>query len=194
MSLHPLLAVIHADPELIALLDWHLDFDVAADLNPTWFRLAPFTPHVVVARDGTDGAFVLCGSCDPVDRPLLYISSEAQAGVVGANLHEFVAILLSAPYWFDLLKFSGGGSLNEMRASEPHLQRELVEDQAETIPACHVLRRRLGITPPSDPVAALHRSVVELSGSYSVESPYGDTFESLFNRFTVADNPSWFGR
>ena len=194
MSLHPLLDVIHADPELIALLDWHLDFDVAANLNPTWFRFAPLRPHVVVARDGTDGAFVLCGSCDPLDRPLLYVSSEAQAGVVGATLHEFVAILLSAPYWIDLLKFSGGGSLNEMRVSEPHLQRELVEDRPETIPACRFLRQRLGIAPPADPVAALHQSMVELSGSYSVESPYGDSFESLFNRFTAADNPSWSGR
>ena len=64
----------------------------------------------------TGGGFLAYGDGDgDFDQmPILYVTSEGQAGKVASNLSEWLAIVVAVPYWQDLLKFSGGGDLAEM--------------------------------------------------------------------------------
>lgn len=111
------LASLTSSEELAEDLAWPFDFDVTmAGDDHSWIALNPETPFVVIAGDGAGGVFLVYGSgADTEVLPILHATSEGQAGRLAANLTEFLALLMAVPNWRDLLKFSGGGDLAEMR-------------------------------------------------------------------------------
>jgi hypothetical protein len=132
-------------------------------------------------RDSTGGAFVEL----PGSLRVLYVSSEGQAGIIAANLAEFITMIVACPYWHDVLKFSGKGSLHEMRRAATALEATM-DDDDDLDEARDYLKSQLGLVEPADPVGALHLAV---STSNVVVRPDGNPCRSLFNVFTVDDNP-----
>ena len=99
--------------------------------------------------------------------------------------------MVAYPYWRDLLKFSGGGKLDEMRRAVPFLEREMHEDHSEIDEERSLLRKKLFLAETDDPIESLHKAVAELGQGIMVAAPDGTAFRSLFNTFTVDSNPMW---
>ena len=164
------------------------DVDLASD-DFSWIAMPEGTSCEVVAGCGSGGAFVACGDGPPETRPIYYLSSEGQAGCVGSSLAEFIAILVAHPYWFDLLKFSGGGNLEHMRKAEGFLAREYTEDNPDESADRTTVLSELDVPTLPDAVHVLHERV---RGTALVPNDLdGNEYDLLFNQFTAKDNPQW---
>jgi len=100
--------------------------------------------------------------------------------VIARDLTEGIRLMIAHPYWRDLLKFSAGGKLAEMRTVLPYLERELRDDEPDIERHRSFLRKRLRLAESDDPIAALHYAASVLSG-----------FDRLFNTFSLEDNRAW---
>jgi hypothetical protein len=165
-------------------LAYAFDFDIdRASQDYSWIRLTPEHRFVVVAGESTGGAFLAYGTGDFDQMPILYVTSEGEAGKVASNLGEFLGILVAVPYWQDLLKFSSSGDLAEMRRTAELLQH-YVEDENVTI-AKSRLMKVLAIQEIADPVELLHYNVEATDCTAVAED--GWRYGSLFNKFTSDD-------
>jgi hypothetical protein len=188
MSTKGLLERLRQDREVSEILAWPLDFELSlSEYDFGWYVVKPRAEAETIARDGTGGVFLLYGS----DEYLIHITSEGQAGVIARDLAEGIALMVSYPYWRDLLKFSGGGQLNEMRRVVPFLEREMHEDYPEIDEHRTLLREKLSLGETGDAIHLLHRAVAKLGQGIVVVAPDGTEFESLFNTFTVDSIPTW---
>ena len=188
MSTKALLERLRQDSEVREILAWPLDFELSlSEYEFGWYVVKPPAAAETIARDGTGGVFLLYGS----DEYLIHITSEGQAGVIARDLAEGIALMVAYPFWRDLLKFSGGGQLKEMRRVVPFLEREMHEDFPEIDEQRALVRGKLSFTATGDPIELLHRAVVELGQGIVVAARDGTEFRSLFNTFTVDSNPTW---
>jgi hypothetical protein len=134
-----------------------------------------------IARDGSGGLFVVT----PSSPRIIYASSEGQAGVIADDLASLVTLIVTCPYWQDVLKYSRNGDLEEMRRAMPSLESSWVGEEEEFAEAREFLTSELGISAPPDLVGVLHRAV-----STPIDIRFHDQpAESLFGRFTIDDNP-----
>jgi hypothetical protein len=124
----------------------------------------------------------------------LYVCHEGQAGVIAANLDEAVRLLIAAPYWRDLLKFSGGGELAHMLHAQSLLETDLQEEEPEINSVREELERLLNVQRLEDPILTIHRNVSRSEAAVKVTNGEGEPFESLFNTFVPGDNPGWRSR
>jgi hypothetical protein len=133
------------------------------------------------ARDGAGGQYAL----SPRSGRVFYFTSEGQSGLVAENLDAFVTLIVYMPYWHDLLHFSGGGKIEELRRAAPVLEEDwsLDEDNEETRTD---LIEHLGLREPADIVRDLHKAV---STRLDIRDPWGNEAAPLFNTFTIDDNP-----
>lgn len=184
------IADLNSSQQLIEDLYWPFDFDtlLAAD-DSSWIQLDPETPFKVIAGERTGGVFLAYGNGDPNTLPILYVTSEGQAGHVASDLTEFLAVLMTAPYWRDLLKFSGNGSLIEMRKTAVFMEREYAEDNPDLLDARNRIMNVLSIPKIDDPIKSLRDSIHATDCTVVAED--GCRYESLFNSFTSSDNPHW---
>ena len=183
---------LKSSSDVIEDLSWPFDFEIdRADNDSDWITLDPAQPFVVVAGEGTGGVFLAYGEGDVVSLPILHATSEGQAGRVGSNLTEFLAILMAAPYWRDLLKFSGGGNLTEMRKTAVFMELEYAEDYPDLPAARDRVMSVLPIPQIDDPIKSLHDAVQSTDCTLIAED--GWRYESLFNSFSFksSDNRSW---
>ena len=191
MAVETLLQKIAASDSLSELMAWPLDFEVTNQVESGWFRLSPGVVWQTITQDGTGGIFALLGPGDGEDRPVLFISSEGKAGQIAGTLAEAMQLMIAYPYWRDCLKFSGGGSLEQMKRAVPYLERDLHEDE----PAIDELREELftglDLTYPVDALENLHRELSDSVSHVHVFSADGSGLEDLFGDFTVEDNPLW---
>lgn len=179
-----LLTSIKASPTLVQHLAWPFDFDVAgADQSDPWYTLSPKEVSRTLAVDGSGGTFDAVGSGDLEALPILYVSSEGEAGCIAQSLPELIAMLLNLPYWRDLLKFSGGGSLDEMRNTELPLRKEYQADAPDLPTIIAKLESILVLPKLPDPIAALHASVAQTP--WVVSASDGSQCASLFGNFTA---------
>jgi hypothetical protein len=116
---------------------------------------------------------------------VLYVTSEGAAGIVAADLAEFIGLVAACPYWHDLLKFSGNGKLDEMRRAAAVLEAGTVGDTGLD-EARALLKSELRLPEPADPVRSLHRAVS--SSDVIVRGLDGSPFESLFNSLIIDEN------
>src|SRR5689334_13271775 len=123
-----LLQQITEDRELAGLLADGFEFDVRRKSDDESARLMSGLPIEGVAGDFTGGMFYLCGAKGTV-RPVLYASSEGDAGVIAANLHEALELIVGFPYWRDCLTYSAGGDLIAMEAAAQFLSRDLLANR-----------------------------------------------------------------
>jgi hypothetical protein len=172
-----------ANAEVVERLCWSFDFRPETDLEQTgWFTVDGVQTIRPIGRDGAGGVFALL---PPLQR-VLYVSSEGQAGIVAADFDEFVQLIVACPYWQDLLKYSAGGSLAEMRRAAAALQSAFDDDE-DIKEARDFLSSELDLTEPADPVGALHRAVS--AAAITVRAPDGEPCATLFNHYTIDDNP-----
>ncbi|MBB3208604.1 hypothetical protein FHS27_004436 [Rhodopirellula rubra] len=185
------LAEIRSNATVVEDLDWPFDFSLdRADDDTDWIQLKQAQPFTVIAGEGTGGVFLSCGLSSAAESlPILHGTSEGQAGRVASNLTEWLAILMAVPYWRDLLKFSAGGQLDEMRKTATFMDKEYAEDFADLPDARERILALLPIPTLDDPIKVLHDNVHATDCVLVAEDGY--EYESLFNKFRPSDNRNW---
>ena len=185
-----LLEVLRTSSEVKQILGRNFDFiPLSPAIKSSLFQ---FNSDIfeLVGRDGSGGEFVLCNDGRLSARPLLYVSSEGRAGIIGRSLESGLATIIDLP-WVDCLHFSGGGQLAEMQRVVPLAEEDLVEHKPDIMSTRQNLRMRLGISQLPDPVQELHAALTELSPLFPVYAPDGSQYERLGGRFTVMSNGGW---
>jgi hypothetical protein len=170
-------------PDVVDELSWTFDF--VAELqprDPPCFSVDGGTKFRLIGRDGAGGQFA-----ELADGAILYASSEGQAGIIASGFEEFIRLLIALPHWRDVLKFSAGGQLDQMRRAATALESSGLGEEEELAEARALLKAVLSLTDPDDPVGTLHRAVS--AAGVTIRDPYGNSCMSLFNRFTIDDNP-----
>jgi hypothetical protein len=168
-----------AQGEVVAWLGG-LDVSFALDEEP-WFTIDGVEDPRQIGGDGSGGAFVLLPSGQ-----VLYASSEGRAGIIAGTFEAFVQLMVARPYWPDILKFSAGGDLQEMRRAADALEATL-DDEDEVNEAREEIRGRLDLPEADDPVSSLYEAVA--ASDAIVRATDGSPFTTLFNRFSIDNNP-----
>ena len=184
------LAAIKSSATIVEDLDWPFDFSLdRADDDTDWIQLKPAMPFTVIAGEGTGGVFLAYGTGELESLPILHGTSEGQAGRIASNLTEWLAIVMAVPYWRDLLKFSGGGQLDEMRKTAVFMEKEYAKDYADLPEARQRIMSALPIPAIDDAIQILHDNVHATDCILVAED--GSEYESLFNTFRPSDNRNW---
>ncbi|MCJ9703473.1 MULTISPECIES: hypothetical protein [unclassified Bradyrhizobium] len=171
--------VVTADRTVVARLI-SLDVSFVSDEEP-WFTIDGIENPRQIGSDGSGGAFVLLPS-----QNMLYVSSEGRAGIIAGTFEAFVQLVVARPYWLDILKFSGGGDLHEMRRAAEAMEATL-DDEDEINEARDEIRRSLELGEADDPVGALYEAIA--ASDAIVRATDGSPFTTLFNRFSIDNNP-----
>jgi hypothetical protein len=171
--------VLTAQGEVVAWLG-SLDVSFAPDEEP-WFTIDGIESPRQIGSDGSGGAFVLLPS-----QNVLYVSAEGRAGIIAGTLEAFVQLVVARPYWLDTLKFSAGGDLAEMRRAADALETTL-DDEDEINEAREEILGALNLAEADDPVGALYEAVA--ASDAIVRATDGSPFTTLFNRFSIENNP-----
>ncbi|MET8954762.1 hypothetical protein [Streptomyces sp. NPDC004533] len=177
----------------LAELLWQVcEFDLSRGDHDEPVRLPSGVALDGVAGDFTGGTFFLCGDRGTA-RPVLYASSEGQAGLIGQSLAEALEIMIGLPSWRDCLKFSGSGDLEVMRTTAAHLGRDELRDEPEIGAARVRLASALDLKFGSVPVllARLHAAVSATAPDFVLTVRTGDEYESLFGPWLPSRNPAW---
>ncbi|MBR0989364.1 hypothetical protein JQ580_01390 [Bradyrhizobium japonicum] len=171
--------VVTSNHEAVA---WLVSLDVffAPDDEP-WFTIDGIEAPRQIGRDGSGGAFVLLPP-----QNVLYVSSEGRAGIIADTFEAFVQLVIARPYWLDVLKFSGGGDLGEMRRAAEALEATL-DDENAINEAREKIRKSLDLDEADDPVGALYEAIA--ASDAIVRATDGSPFTTLFNRFSIDNNP-----
>ena len=194
MQVPALYMKIKSMPEVQGNLAWPFDFELVEPCKDlSHYQISSDVPLVVLAQDGTGGLFALCGTEDVENVPIVHITSEGQAGLIANNFNQAVSLIVSLPYWRDLLKFSDGGKLIEMRRALPLSEDDLLEDQPEVLELRKRIEKDLELVALDEPVEYLH-AVVHSGVSPAIKSRDGEAFDWLFNTFVVENNPYWKDR
>lgn len=172
--------ILTANSEVVARLR-SLDVSFAPD-EEHWFTIDGLEGPRHVGSDGSGSAFVLLPS-----QTVLYVSSEGRAGIIAKSFEAFIQLVLARPYWRDILKFSGGGDLAEMRRAADALEATL-DDEDEVNEAREDIRGALALPGADDPVGALYEAVA--ASDAIVRATDGCPFTTLFNRFSIDNNPT----
>ncbi|MET3909206.1 hypothetical protein ABID59_003560 [Bradyrhizobium sp. S3.3.6] len=171
--------VLTAQGEVVAWLG-SLDVSFATDEEP-WFTIDGVESPRQIGSDGSGGAFILLPP-----QNVLYVSSEGRAGVIADSFDAFIQLVVARPYWLDILKFSAGGDLQEMRRAADALEATL-DDEDDVNEAREEIRSALDLPEASDPVGALYEAVA--ASDAIVRATDGSPFTTLFNRFSIDSNP-----
>ncbi|MGY8635972.1 hypothetical protein RAD15_26220 [Bradyrhizobium sp. 14AA] len=143
--------VLTANSEVVAWLG-SLDVSFGPDEEP-WFTIDGVESPRQVGSDSSGGAFVLLPS-----RNVLYVSCEGRAGIIAQSFQAFVQLVVARPYWLDILKFSAGGDLTEMRRAADALEATL-DDEDDVNEAREEIRSALDLPEAGDPLVALYEAV-----------------------------------
>ncbi|WIW45850.1 hypothetical protein ML401_31125 [Bradyrhizobium sp. 62B] len=171
--------VVTANRAVVARLA-SLDVSFVPDEEP-WFTIDGIDTPRQIGSDGSGGALVLLPS-----QTVLYVSSEGRAGIIADSFEAFVQLVVARPYWLDILKFSAGGDLQEMRRAAEALEATL-DDEDEINEAREEIRKNLEFSEADDPVGALYEAIA--ASDAIVRATDGSPFTTLFNRFSIDNNP-----
>lgn len=171
--------VLTAQGEVVAWLG-SLDVSFAPDEEP-WFTIDGVESPRQIGSDGSGGAFVLLPS-----QNVLYVSPDGRAGIIAESFEAFIQLVVARPYWLDILKFSAGGDLQEMRRAADALEATL-DDEDDVNEVREEIRTQLDLSEGDDPVGALYEAVA--ASDAIVRATDGSPFTTLFNRFSIDNNP-----
>jgi hypothetical protein len=192
MDTTAIINIIKQLPEVTELLARVCDFELADPvIVEPWFRLQSGQRPNVVAQDAAGGLFALCPAPDTRTQPVLFVTSEGEAGIIAHDLAAALQLMIQLPYWRDCLKFSGGGQLDEMQKAIPYLEQELRQDEPDIDTHRETLLRTLQLAHPKAPVETLYQAMTSTSVNCLVIGEDGSALRSLFNTFVVTDNPLW---
>jgi hypothetical protein len=186
-----LLSLIRQDERLATLLRASFDFDVSRVDRSEAVQLSSGQQLESVAGDFTGGRFYLCGRLG-LERPVLYASSEGQAGLIANNLRDALEIIVELPYWRDCLTYSGGGDLEVMTTVAGYLQRDLIEENPEIglRQSQAIESLLLDVVPVDILLNRLHSAVLRSTPDYVFTDETGE-YEGLFGDFLPERNPRW---
>jgi len=170
-----------AKPDVVERLS--LIFDFRPDSDPPVFSIDGIKSIKQIGLDGAGGQFAHLP-----DQRIVYASSEGEAGPIAAHFEAFIQLIVMHPYWKDILHFPGGGKLEEMRRAAIALEAMTLEEEEDLRGAREFIMSELALEKPADPIEALHRAAS--STGLTISDPWGSTYTSLFNRFTIDDNPA----
>jgi hypothetical protein len=186
-----ILRQIDDDQELSALLADVFEFDVKRKVSDGSPGLASEIPLEAVAGDFTGGIFYLCGTVGS-PRPVLYASSEGDAGPIAADLREALTLMVGFPYWRDLLKYSANGNLDSMKVAMEFLSHDIVRERPTIGAEQSQVARSLGLALEA-PLALVFRlhAMLQGAGAEFVFSDSSGEYGSLFGRFSADRNRRW---
>ncbi|WP_225802715.1 hypothetical protein [Streptomyces sp. NK15101] len=186
-----LLQRIEEDVKVAALLADVFEFDVRRKVGDESARLASGLMVEPIAGDFTGGVFYLCGTVGSA-RPVLYASSEGDAGIIATDLSEALGVVVGFPYWRDCLKYSAGGDLAAMELAADFLCRDLVANRPAIGAEQSRVAEALGLTLESPLVltARLHMAVKSAGPDFDFSDDTGE-YGSLFGPFPPSRNRSW---
>lgn len=170
--------VLTAQGEVAAWLG-SLDVSFAPDEEP-WFTIDGVESPQQIGSDGSGGAFMLLPS-----QNVLYVSPDGRAGIIAESFEAFIQLVVARPYWLDILKFSAGGDLQEMRRAADALEATL-DNEDDVNEAREEIRTQLDLSEADDPVGALYEAVA--ASDAIVRATDGSPFTTLFNRFSIDSN------
>jgi hypothetical protein len=187
-----ILEMVHQDQGLAELLWEVCEFDRSRGDHGEPVRLSSGHALEGIAGDFTGGTFFLCGERRSI-RPVLYASSEGQAGLIGHGLAEALEVMIGLLSWWDCLKFSGGGDLVTMQAAAEHLQHDEMRDQPELGAQRVQLAKALSLDLATVPllVARLHDAVAGTTPDFLLTVETGEEYGSLFGPWLPSRNPAW---
>ncbi|WP_245603459.1 hypothetical protein [Salinispora cortesiana] len=173
------------------LLATVFEFDTSRGDEGADAALSSSQPLERIAGDFTGGTFFRCGRSDE-ERPVLYASSEGQAGLIADTSREALELVIGLPYWRDCLNYSGSGNLKVMTTAAAYLQRDLVDQIPEIAlrqsEAANYLS--LEVVPANVLLARLHAAVSRSDPDYVYIDETGE-YEGLFGAFRPDRNPRW---
>jgi hypothetical protein len=186
-----LLQRIDEDQRLSALLADAFEFDVRRKTGGGSPWLPSGLPLEGIAGDLTGGMLYLCGAVDS-PRPVLYASSEGDAGIIATDLREALMLVAGFPFWRDSLKYSAGGDLGAMESATAFLCREMMADRPAIGAAQSWVSESLCVPleTPSVLVARLHAAVKSAGPDSSFTDDTGE-YGSLFGSFLPSRNQRW---
>ncbi|TDD57002.1 hypothetical protein E1286_01495 [Nonomuraea terrae] len=183
-----LLRRIAATPALSGILRELIEFDVEdlESVDGSTARLLSGESLHAIACDGAAGRFFLVGR-EARLRHVLYADSEGSAGLVGSSLSNALATMVALPNWRDLLNFSGGGDLGQMRRAQAWLEEGMRRRHPDLDELQAVLVSELGLVVPDDPVLALWDSVraTDPDIDFIDDADGGLPWGSLFHEWTI---------
>ncbi|OJF12348.1 hypothetical protein [Couchioplanes caeruleus] len=173
-----LLDKIDATPWIADLLTL-FDFEVAraADGPIEPVTLPGGQPLETIAGDGTGGSFLLVGA--GAVRPVLYVGSEGEGGLVATNLRDALALVVGVSSLHDATTFSVDE--DDGRALRDFLARtddEIREDRPELDDDRDRLREALGL-PPVDDVLLRSLQAAAADITYRPINEQGDRFRPM---------------
>jgi hypothetical protein len=158
------LELLRNRPDLAEIAAFPFGFDLDRADHGEDVRLASGASLEPVAGDDTGGTFFVCGG-----GPVLYASSEGQAGLLGDTVGEALEIVVGLPGWQDLVHPGAGPAL--ARESEDEIR-------ASCAPGLDDLRERLraglGLPErsPAELIARLHASLLRTDPGHVLLNSY----------------------
>jgi hypothetical protein len=179
------------DQRLSALLADAFEFDVRRKAGGGSPRLPSGLPLEGIAGDFTGGMFYLRGALDS-PRPVLYASSDGDAGIIATDLREALVLVVGFPYWRGPLTYSAGGDLGAMESATALLCRDMMADRPAIGAEQSWVSESLGVPleTPSVLVARLHAAVKSAGPDLSLTDDTGE-YGSLFGSFSPSRNQRW---
>jgi hypothetical protein len=161
-------------PRAAELLADVFDFDITR-LDPVEpVRLASGADLHPIAGDASGGTFFDCGG------PVLYASSEGEAGLLATDLTSALELIVGIPTWQDVV--ASAPDLDAMRAAFESSYAELKADLEPEIDAHRAeVAAELGLAevPADELLARLRTCLTTVSPDYTLLNESGDTFEPL---------------
>jgi hypothetical protein len=183
-----LLESIQGTPWIADLLTL-FDFEVAraADGPVEPVTLAGGEPLEVIAGDGSGGSFLLVGA--GAVRPVLYVGSEGEGGLVAANLRDALTLIVGFSSLHDAtaipIEEDGGRALRDFLA---RADDEIREDWPELDDDRARLREALGLPPADDThLRALHAAAADID--YRPINEEGDRYRPMLAWLEDAEEP-----
>jgi len=173
----------HAQACDILAIDF--DFEVIKwpeDPAGRFYRIDPSLEPRQIAIDGAGSEFFFCRPNESV----LYVNENAMAGILGTSLAEWLGILVALPYWYDVLKFSGGGRLEEMRRAADRFERSSETESKRLAGVRCAIRGMLALNDLDDPVQLLWRNILASEPVLPlITGRENRPLDNMFNRFTI---------
>jgi hypothetical protein len=168
---------IRSTPAIAKLLtDFDFDIDRVANGPVEAVHLASGEPLEMVAGDAAGGAFMLVGSGD--ERPVLYVGSEGEGGLIATSLRNALALIASVSSVHDATARSwgddGGAGLRSWLAEADD---DLRDDWTDLDADRRRLRAALDLPAADGLLEVLHQ--VAADEAYRPISDAGDRYESM---------------
>lgn len=153
------------------------------------FEIAGGQRCKLIGCDGAGGRFfILPQNTNDENGPVLYVSSEGQAGIIAENLEKALQLMVALPYWRDCLKFSEGGNLSSMKEARKNMELSYKDEWTGLDARRKAVCKELGISEAKTALEDLHKIVTAPSEKLKViSSEDGNDYGDLLGGFSLKE-------